>query len=415
MTVHTGQSDALAAGLLRSSACAVVATAPVEGYLMALHPHLAKAPAAVLATTWVVVRVRQRRLPAPHPAHVVLAVLAVVLLSTSAVHAAEPFSTQYLLRWLPFLAITVILVDVAAREAPVRTLLAAAVGGAAVAGAGALYSMAALGESRATGPLEDPNDLAYVLVAALPLTLALLPPCSRSGARRTLVAVVAAVLVLGAAATFSRGGALAALAAVGWLLLRRTLRARAVAMAVLVIGAAGVLGALAASEGISQALREKTYIAATNVDTRELRWAAAARMLAENPVLGVGAGGFRSTYAAASHNAELDEQVPVAHSMYLEVAAELGLPGLVSFLGLVAVAILASERVLASERGPWAGERRLMVAAQASLLAVLVASAFLSQQYYLPLWFLVALVCAADLRVQEGRRGGGHARLAGDQ
>ena len=49
---------------------------------------------------------------------------------------------------------------------------------------------------------------------------------------------------------------------------------------------------------LERALAEKTYIAATNVDTRELRWQAAARMLADNPVLGVGPGGFRSSYVA---------------------------------------------------------------------------------------------------------------------
>ena len=48
-------------------------------------------------------------------------------------------------------------------------------------------------------------------------------------------------------------------------------------------------------------------------------------------MLGVGPGGFREQYAAESHNAEVDEQTTVAHNMYLEVAAELGLPGFALF------------------------------------------------------------------------------------
>lgn len=380
--------------LLRAWACLTVASAPVEGYLAAAHPHLAKAPALVLGVTWLVVRVGQRRPPSPHPLHVVLALLAVVLLMTSAAHAGEPFTAQYLVRWLPFLAVTVVIADVAAREVPLRDLLAAAVGGAVVAALGGLLGMAEQGWTRASGPLEDPNDLAYFLVAALPLVIALAP----SRGRRALVGVAAGVLVLGTVATLSRGGALALGAAVLWLLLRRVVRVRVLVGAALACGV--IVAGLATDERVVEALREKAFIAGTNVDTRELRWAAAGRMLADSPVLGVGPGGFRGAYAAASRNAELDEQVPVAHEMYLEVGAELGVAGLALFLALIGLTAVVSERVLRA-----GGDRRLVVAVQASLLAVLVASAFLSQQYYLPLWFLAALVCAADLRVRSGRRG----------
>lgn len=49
----------------------------------------------------------------------------------------------------------------------------ASVAGATVAASGALWSFLIEGSPRATGPLEDPNDLAYVLVSAVPLLLAL--------------------------------------------------------------------------------------------------------------------------------------------------------------------------------------------------------------------------------------------------
>ncbi|MGX7829132.1 O-antigen ligase family protein [Actinokineospora sp. 24-640] len=386
--------------LLRVWACLTVASAPVEGYLTAVHPHLAKAPALILGITWTVVRAGQRRPPTPHPLHVVLALLAVVLLMTSAAHAGEPFTAQYLVRWLPFLAVTVVIADLAAREVPLRDLLAAAVGGAVIAAVGGLVGMVEQGWTRASGPLEDPNDLAYFLVAALPLVITLLPGATPSRGRRLLVGLAAGVLVLGTVATLSRGGALALGAAVLWLLLRRVLRVRVLAGAVLACGV--LVAGLAMDERAIEALREKAFIAGTNVDTRELRWAAAGRMLADSPVLGVGPGGFRGAYAATSHNAELDEQVPVAHEMYLEVGAELGVVGLALFLVLIGLTAVLSERVLRA-----GGDRRLVVAVQASLLAVLVASTFLSQQYYLPLWFLAALVCAADLRVRSGRKGEG--------
>ncbi|MFD7660294.1 hypothetical protein ACFV4N_40485, partial [Actinosynnema sp. NPDC059797] len=194
---------------LRALACATAFAAPLEGYLLQWHDQLAKLPPALLVLAWVAVRVRQRSLPAPHPVHAVLALLTVVLLASSALHAGGAYTIDYTLRWLPFLLVTAVLVDVAAREATPRQVLGAAVAGAVVAAAGALHSLFVEGATRASGPLEDPNDLAYFLVAALPLLVALRPrPGGRTPApgprprwaADTGLALAAAVLVAGAAA-----------------------------------------------------------------------------------------------------------------------------------------------------------------------------------------------------------------------
>jgi hypothetical protein len=42
-----------------------------------------------------------------------------------------------------------------------------------------------------------------------------------------------------------------------------------------------------------------------------------------------------------------------------------------------------------------------MVAVQASLIAVAIGSVFLSEQYYLPLWLLIAVAVAAALRTRR--------------
>lgn len=385
--------------LLRVLACTTVALAPLEGYLFQVHPQLAKVSPALLAIAWVVVRVRQRKVPTPHVVHAALALFTVLLLASAAMHADGPFTVEYTLRWLPFLVLTMVLIDVAVREVSTHALLRAAFGGAAVAAVGALYSLIAGGEARATGPLEDPNDLAYFLVVALPLLIALPPERRRIGRGAQLAMVLAATVVAaGAAATFSRGGAIALTCAIAWLVARRALPLPALGGALAMLAVLGLTSVLIAGPELARALQEKSYIAGSNVDTRELRWQAAARMLAENPVLGVGPGGFRSEYAASSRNAEIAEQTPVAHDIYLEVAAELGLPAFVLFLGLLAIAIVASERVLRAST-----DRRPMVAVQASLIAAAVAATFLSEQYYLPIWLLIAVAVAADLRVRRRR------------
>ncbi|MEU3642799.1 O-antigen ligase family protein [Lentzea sp. NPDC034063] len=381
-------------GLLRVLACGTVALAPLEGYLLQVHGQSAKVVPALLIGVWLFSLYRQRRLPAPHPLHLLIALLAVVLLATSAVHEAEPFTLEYLVRWVPFLVMTVVLADVAAREVPVRALLAATVAGAVVAAAGGLVSVVG-GSLRATGPLEDPNDLAFFLVAALPLLVAL-PAKGRS---RIVLLLLGAVLLAGAAATFSRGGGIALACALVWLIARRGLPVRAVVVTAAVTGVAALVFASTAQAELSRAFQEKSHIAGTNADTRMLRWQAASRMLADNPVLGVGPGGFRQEYAAAGHNAEIDEQTPVAHNLFLEVAAELGVPGFALLIGLIAVGFVSSERALRR-----VADRREAVAVQAALIAVLVASIFLSEQYYLPLWSLVAIAVAIERRSLEESR-----------
>src|SRR4051812_24314023 len=144
------------AALLRVLACATVAFAPVEGYLTAVQSQLGKVAPAVLTLTWLAVRIRRRRLPRPTPLHAVLALLAVVLAATAALHSAGAFTAEYTVRWLPFLVVTAVLADVASREVPIRWLLTAAAAGATVAGAGALFGLVAGGETRASGPQPDP-------------------------------------------------------------------------------------------------------------------------------------------------------------------------------------------------------------------------------------------------------------------
>ncbi|MEV6626419.1 polymerase, partial [Amycolatopsis sp. NPDC051114] len=200
------------AATLRVLAYATVALAPVEGYLTAVDAQLGKVAPALLIAAWLVVRIRQRRLPRPTPLHAVLALLAVVVATTAAAHSSGVFTTGYTLRWLPFLVVTAVLADVAGREVPIRGLLLAMAAGATVAGAGALYSLVVDGEARASGPQPDPNDLAYFLVAAVPV----LSVACQGLRRRNLVGTVAgAVLVAGSLATFSRGGALSARSAAG--------------------------------------------------------------------------------------------------------------------------------------------------------------------------------------------------------
>ena len=63
---------------------------------------------------------------------------------------------------------------------------------------------------------------------------------------------------------------------------------------------------------------------------------------------------------------------------------------------MIGVGLWASERAVRAARdGP---ERLLPLGVQGSLIAICVASTFLSEQYYMPLWSMVAVACALHLR-----------------
>jgi O-antigen ligase len=386
-----------------------LALAPLEGYLQTVNGAMSKVAPGLFLVAWVADRAWYRRpFGTGHPVVVGVGALFVVVLVSATANPDNPQAMFGVTRWLPFLVLCVALVDVLTHDVSPSVALTALVLGAVGAAGGALFSFVLLGDPRATGPLEDPNDLAYVLTAAVPIVLVRLGRAR--GRRLALLLVTLALLLAGAAVTVSRGGALATIAVLGWIAVRRIVPARLLAGGAAAVVVVGGIGALLAAPQIRTALEQKNYIAATNVETRQLRWEAALRMLADDPLLGVGPGGFPVHYVKYSGFAELYERTPVTHEMYLEVGAELGGIGLALFLGLILLAATGTELTIrrlhghrVRARSPADDELLLAAyAAQGSLLAVCVASSFLSEEYYMPLWAALAIGAALELRTRPG-------------
>ena len=78
------------------------------------------------------------------------------------------------------------------------------------------------------------------------------------------------------------------------------------------------------------------------------------------------------------------------------MAAELGIIGFALFIALIVGAFVYSERALRL-----GADRRGVVATQAALLAVVVSSVTLSEEYYLPLWSMIAVAYALHLRASR--------------
>ena len=166
--------------------------------------------------------------------------------------------------------------------------------------------------------------------------------------RHTIIAyLLAPVFLYGIFATGSRTGLIALVATpllalfvprlgarLGWRTLSMyVLGATAIAVIVLAIPSVGE-PALERYMTVSQIKSEETW------NGRWCNWEGALDIIASHPILGVGAGNYAEaaleySESVQAHSASKGELAGVAHNMFLGVASQLGLVGLILFLGLL--------------------------------------------------------------------------------
>jgi O-antigen ligase len=248
-------------------------------------------------------------------------------------------------------------------------------------------------EGRLQGATGDPNVLAGYIVPALVLVAAL--AAFVPAVARMALAGSAVVLVVGLGATQSRGGIVAAgaaLAAAFVLLRGRRARVALTALAVACVAAAYL-------SAVPDTLHRIASAAEDRGNGREDLWLVAQRMSADHPLIGVGLDGF----TALSHQYVREpgtlrfvdlvaERPHEVHNTYLQLLAETGVVGLGLFASVV-VAALASARS-AARRFEAAGASTPARLARAVIVAnvgLLTAAAFLSVGSRPTVWVLLAL------------------------
>jgi O-antigen ligase len=138
----------------------------------------------------------------------------------------------------------------------------------------------------------------------------------------------------------------------------------------------------------------------SNTSGRSSIWAVGWRMVTANPVIGVGSGNYTTaephyllTSPGLLPDAEFVINTPyVAHNIYLHVLAEMGVIGLMLFLGLIGLSIASAMRAVRIAQHH--DDRSLEVIGRALVLAlagILAADFFVSEQYSKQLWVLLAL------------------------
>jgi len=228
-----------------------------------------------------------------------------------------------------------------------------------------------------SGIFGDPNDLAQAIVVAVPFVFNLLFH-ERFMLKKIALAVIGATMLFAFLLTGSRGGFIG-LSVVVFLLIRK--KAGIIVGAVLSVAA--LLGLLVFAPGY---MVQRLETASPYDDTGAARieiWYEGWQMFMSNPILGVGMHNF----------AENESTGHVAHNSFVHVAAELGLPGLFIWMGL----LYFSFRSLNEARKQYSVE---VIASKAhvlsdslivSMVGFLTTSFFLSRQYeYLP-YILIAL------------------------
>ena len=258
---------------------------------------------------------------------------------------------------------------------------------------------------RLAGPIGSKNRYAQILVVLLPIALLAYRLASRRWVRWAAVASGMAMLG-GIALTFSRGAGVAIVALGAVMVLLRILPVRRlIPMAVLLV----VVTVLVAPQYVTRLETVGTLLSdPADVDNAVLGRAtsnlASLRAFAEHPILGVGPGGYATNYSREYAN-ELGlrhfDSNRRAHNLYLEIGADLGVPGLAIFLGILGVSMVQLWRL----RRAWRGRSRVNSEIATALFLALVGYAmtgmFLHLAYARYFWFLIAVANAGIWLLQR--------------
>jgi len=291
------------------------------------------------------------------------------------------------LRYLTFFTLVFLVVQAVDgdRRTATRMIDVAVAAGGASALVG-LHNFFVAGDGRAHGPLDDPNDYAFVLAVTVPLALhrvrSAAGPLHRALAALALLAMLAAIL-----ASFSRSALVGLAVAGAWAAATRRLPLRWALFAAAGVAAVVLASYLLQQEQVETALLQKQHAAQSNIDQRLVAWRVALEEFESAPVLGVGPGNFEARFDEFGLPPDPATGAPAAHNAYLSVLAELGAPGLGLFLAYLALAWSRLRRRLPDD--PHADA--LQAALAGGFMVAMVGAMFLTEQFYSPLWLLPAL------------------------
>ena len=249
----------------------------------------------------------------------------------------------------------------------------------------------------------DANDMATLIATAMPLGLYFVLAHPRPLSRGLALAGLA-VLAVGLIRSGSRGGFLALLAVTAFVLLGfTTVPARArLAGLIVILAVAGTSASDRYWAQMQTIVHPHQDYNATSEAGRLKIWARGVGYMVENPVFGVGLLNFQVAEGTISSLARRQERGigvlwGAAHNSFVQVGAELGIPGLLLFIGVIATALRSLRRVAAqrTRASPSTDQvARLAQSLMAAILGFVVGAFFLSLGFADMFYTLAALAVA---------------------
>jgi hypothetical protein len=246
----------------------------------------------------------------------------------------------------------------------------------------------------------DSNFEAAALAASIPLLVSLFGVARNSPRRKLLAAIGVVVLFACLVQTLSREGllAFAAVLVAAVVYGGRWRRRAAVLLVVGIVATVGYYTMLAPASSLQR-------VTMSDTSGRSSLWTVALRVFESHPVLGVGTNNFilvsdQYINRPGAIQAMYEVQTPkVTHNTYLEALTDLGVPGLLTLLAVIGMAMTAAVR--ATRIFERIGDEQLEMVSRAvvlALIAVLVSDFFVAYGYAKYLWLLIA-ICPMLLRL----------------
>ncbi len=260
-------------------------------------------------------------------------------------------------------------------------------------------------QPRMAGPIGETNRFAQVMLMLVPLGL-FRAIGERSTSLRVIAGLMTLAITLGVVLSFSRGGAVGLAALVLALMVLRLVRVRHVLVLVVVLGLilvalpqyANRLTSLADQGGFGGST--SSAVTDTSLLSRATETLAAALVIVDHPVLGVGPDMFPVYYEEYAQVVGIlirNDAAREAHNLYLGIGAELGIPGLIVFL---IIAVLTIRMILAARRASLIRRpdlERLTTPYLLALLTYYVTGLFLHLSFARYYWLMLAVAGAAAI------------------
>ncbi len=255
-------------------------------------------------------------------------------------------------------------------------------------------------DHRSAGPIGDPNFYGLILAAIVPLALMRLRD-ERQGLLRLAAGLSVLLLVAGLVLTYSRGDILTlGVALLAFAVLTRVrVRHMAIALAVAVpIAVTFVPGSYWQRLSYLTATLSQSpgAVSDASLNKRAAAGEVALAIFGDHPFLGVGADNYSAVYFPYARQLNVPDAASYSHDIYLQVAAETGLLGLVPYLAALFLALRAAwrgRRAARRARDPL--RESLSTSCLLALITYLFGLAFLPGAYPRYLWLLVGLAMAA--------------------